>query len=350
VSRARRTLPAALLVVAAWAAPALAHTVSGEGATNFRTDLLRVEAPAGVRVDVVENGSRLELVNDTGAEVLVPGYSGEPYLRVGPDGVFVNESSPAFYLNSQRRNAVVPAGVSAEKAPSWRRESGASVARWHDHRIHWMGDQPPPLVREDPDREHLVQQWEVPFTHEGRRYLAAGELRWIPGVSRWPWVGLGVVVAALTFVAARRRLGLLVGAVLVLTAVDITHQLGIGLVRAGTLAERLGGTARSSPVLVWVGAGVVAWVLLRRPTLRREGLVGTLVLAALLGLFGGVVEWSSLSASQPVFVGAAWQVRLLTALTLGLAVGVVAAAAGRVRELEPGPEGAGEAAVEAAPA
>ncbi len=38
----------------------------------------------GVTVRVLQFGDELEVVNTTGTEVAVPGYSGEPYLRIGP--------------------------------------------------------------------------------------------------------------------------------------------------------------------------------------------------------------------------------------------------------------------------
>src|SRR4051794_19559227 len=96
---------ALLVVVGAGAAPACAHAVSGVSATNYETRLTGVDPglPPGVRVRVVESGSRLELVNRSGTEVAVAGYTGEPYLRVGPDGVFENLESPSTYINATRK-------------------------------------------------------------------------------------------------------------------------------------------------------------------------------------------------------------------------------------------------------
>ena len=46
--------------------------------------------PADVTVRVVENGSRVELRNSSDRDLVVLGYAGEPYLRIGPAGVFTN--------------------------------------------------------------------------------------------------------------------------------------------------------------------------------------------------------------------------------------------------------------------
>ena len=100
--RTSLTVLVALLWLLVTASPASAHTVSGVGATNWQTSLIGVHpAVPGLAVRVVETGSKLE-VSNTGAELVVIGYDGEPYLRVGPHGVFENLQSPATYLNCSR--------------------------------------------------------------------------------------------------------------------------------------------------------------------------------------------------------------------------------------------------------
>src|SRR5262245_19554287 len=103
----RARLAAAVLAVLALvllpASPAAAHSVGGVGATNFRTTLSALTpAVPGVGLKVIENGSKLELTNTTATEVMVAGYAGEPYARVGPIGTFLNDNSPATYLNADR--------------------------------------------------------------------------------------------------------------------------------------------------------------------------------------------------------------------------------------------------------
>src|SRR5215475_2858828 len=147
---------ACLAVVLVPATPAAAHSVGGVGATNFRTTLsaLTPSVP-GVSLTVIENGSKLELSNSTGTEVVVAGYSGEPYARVGPAGVFLNDNSPATYLNADRYSTVpVPPGVDPKAQPRWRQVSADGLFRWHDHRVHWMLTTLPPQVAADPGTQH----------------------------------------------------------------------------------------------------------------------------------------------------------------------------------------------------
>ena len=48
-------------------------------------------AVPGLRIRTVEAGARLELVNHSGREIEVLGYSGEPYLLVKPDGLSLTD-------------------------------------------------------------------------------------------------------------------------------------------------------------------------------------------------------------------------------------------------------------------
>src|ERR1700730_3048917 len=55
----------------------------------------------GLSVEVLEFADRLLLRNRTSKTVTIYGYSGEPYVRVLPDGAAEqNSRSPAVYLNT----------------------------------------------------------------------------------------------------------------------------------------------------------------------------------------------------------------------------------------------------------
>src|SRR5439155_23031452 len=132
---------AALLWLGVAAAPASAHSVSGVSATNFHTHLKSVTpAVPGLEVKVVEAGSRLQVTNHSGQEIVVLGYHDEPYLRIGPQGVFQNKLSTATYLNQTRKGKQPPASAQNAKPgeTDWQQISSEPEARWHDHRIHWM--------------------------------------------------------------------------------------------------------------------------------------------------------------------------------------------------------------------
>lgn len=133
-----RLLVVALATLAglAPAGPASAHVGGGVAGSDFDGRVTAV-APAlpGVTVRVLQFGDDLELVNSGRTEVEVPGYDAEPYLRIGPDGVWRNERSPATYINLDRHGRVtLPAGVDSHADPTWVRLSTQPQYVWDDHR------------------------------------------------------------------------------------------------------------------------------------------------------------------------------------------------------------------------
>ena len=123
----------AALVVAG---PAQAHVGGGKAGSDFDGRVLAVTpAMPGVSVRVLQFGDDVELVNASPTEVMVPGYSDEPYLRIGPDGVWRNRNSPATYINlSLDGRASLPSYADSHAAPDWQRVSTEAAYVWHDHR------------------------------------------------------------------------------------------------------------------------------------------------------------------------------------------------------------------------
>jgi len=229
--RLRRCLAAltALIGIAfATAEPAGAHGGGSEGstATNFRTTITSIVPPVdGVSLRVIDAGSRLELRVSNGAEVIVLGYQDEPYLRVGADGVFQNLRSPATYLNESRDGGdAVPPSADPAAAPEWRRVSGGTTVRWHDHRAHWMGGERPPMAAADADSVQIVNPaWNVPVRVNEESVLVTGQLAWVPPPNTAWWLAATLAAAAASLLAlllGGRYLPLaLVGSVVVLDAV-----------------------------------------------------------------------------------------------------------------------------------
>ena len=215
-------------IALAAAEPAGAHGGGSEGptATNFRTTITSiVPAVDGVTLGVIDAGSRLELHVFNSAEVIVFGYQDEPYLRVGTDGVFQNLLSPATYLNASRDGGdAVPSSVDPAAAPEWRRVSGGTTVRWHDHRAHWMGGERPPMAAAEADSAQIVNPaWSVPFTVNGEPVLVTGQLSWVPPPNTGWWLAATVAAAAGSLLAlllgGRFMPPALAGSVVVLDAV-----------------------------------------------------------------------------------------------------------------------------------
>lgn len=330
----RRASWVAVGLVLFTAPPAFAHALNGASPTNYRTRILSVDPETpGIEIKVVEAGNRLLLTNDTSNEVLVLGYAQEPYLRVGPQGVFENLRSPATYTNRSRLpTAELPAKASKDPntPPEWRKASGANNFRWHDHRVHYMGLQPPGPVKADPGNEHvIIPAWEVPLVLGQDKILVKGDLKWVPGPSSLPWLAIalvsGLVLAGLVLGAGARRPGLARGVLLttlaLLIALDVFRLAGLASNVGSSLTKAAGNNLPA--VAAWILA-VVAGVFILRDDARLGPALsaGTGALFA-LSAFGDI---KVLSSSQLATDAPLWLTRLSVAMGLGLGVGLLVVA------------------------
>ena len=311
------------------AGPARAHGASGQEASNYLVTLTSPPQPEpGLVVRLVESGSLLQLTS-TEAEVVVAGHSGEPYLRVGPDGVFTNRRSPSsVWGRSLEAPMTAPPGTDPAAEPDWVRTSDGPTARWFDSRARWTATSPPPEVVADPQQRHVVSEWTVPVTLAGAPVAVAGTVEWVPGPSALPWwllslVIVGVVAAGALFLRTASRPLATVTALCV--AVSVAHSALSAADAAGgpTAVLRAFLTGNIALLAGW-GAGVVAVVQLWRD--RPPGVYVAAFAGAVVAVLGGLLDAAAFGSSQVPVVGPAVLGRLTTALSLGLGVGLVVAA------------------------
>jgi len=146
---------------------ASAHVRSGVVAVDDRADVLVM--PPGVAVRIYASDLAVRLTAGTARSVVVLGYLGEPFIRIGARGAVVSKASP-----TARGARVV--------------EHGRSVV-WHDARVRGLA----PGVQ----RRH----WTIPLIVDGRRTHLEGEVWRLKAPSVWLWILLGlpflIVVAPL---------------------------------------------------------------------------------------------------------------------------------------------------------
>jgi hypothetical protein len=189
------------------ALPAAAHG-RGTTASNYLSRITRAPDIDGVTFAIIGGDQYLQVTNTSDTVLEVPGYEdvlvagdnggADPYLRIGPQGVEVNQASRATYLNADRfgrPGEPPPPGVGKDQPPHWVTVSSAPTYAWHDHRIHWMSPTLPPVIK-DRTEQTLISAWKVVFTHGGTTYEVQGELWWVPGPSPVPWFTLAVLLTA----------------------------------------------------------------------------------------------------------------------------------------------------------
>jgi hypothetical protein len=324
---------AGLVLVIGSAAPAEAHTITGVSPTDYRSQIIGVDPSLpGVTVRLLDLGNRVELVNRGTEDVVVLGYSGEPYLRVGPGGVFENRRSPSVALNRTSATTASPVTTLAPNAdllgpPSWHRTAGGRSVRWRDRRTRWEGSAPA-AVKAAPDQTQVVvPQWLIGLRRGAQAASVFGRITYVPGPSPAPWLGVAVVLLAATAASGLlRRWGAAMSVALaLLIAVDVVHSFGIAAATHDPVLTQVGRVVLGGIVatLGWiVGAAAIGPL----QDEREGGLVGAAVAGFLLAAFSGVGDLPTLIRSQVPYSFSASAARAAVAVTMGVGFGLALAA------------------------
>jgi hypothetical protein len=314
-------------------APAAAHGTAQTPASDYEVDVSPLDARLdGITVDIDDDGSRLVLRNGTDREVTVEGYSGEPYLRIGPDGVFRNEVSPATFWNQRESTDVAPPPeYDAEAEPRWERIAQEPVATWHDHRPHYMGAAP------EGGGAQVVKRWDVPLRLAGEdgTVVVSGLIRYLPPPSPWPYVIGAVLLAGAVVTAGRtRRWPVALAGALALTVVAAALQLAgeWGAVDASA-GSRVGEHVYVFAGIV-LGLAAIAWMVRKRST-PYDATPLALLAGVALALASGLTGLPFLAHAVIPTTLAAPLARVLVAVCLGAGVATIVVAAMRLRGPEP---------------
>ncbi|MBY3552635.1 hypothetical protein [Modestobacter lapidis] len=334
--QARRLLVVLLGVLAtlAVAGPAAAHVGGGQAGGDFDGRVRSVTPElAGVAVRVLQFGDELEVVNETTTELAVPGYSGEPYLRIGPDGVWRNTRSPATYLNLDRyASNGLPSTAAVEAEPEWQQVSTEPRYLWHDHRTHWMTQGAlPPVVAADPASPHTVIEWTVPMSYGGTPVVVAGELTWSPPPPGWLVWPVYLLLLAATAAAGwlARTPGPLAGALGLGAAASLWHA--VSTPEPPVTVSSYGGAVLSAllPALLLL---LVVAVGVRSARRGRGGLTGLMALiAGWLMLVQGLPDVDVLWSANVLATGPQLLARVAVAVLLAGGLGLIVGGAGALR-------------------
>lgn len=116
--------------------------------------------------------------NDTGKVLSVGGGSGEPFLRIGPRGVFANLRSPTYYTSGATSIMKVPRYADVSAPPRWDRISPEPTWAWLERR----GAVPAEMYEraELGDTSHPVLEWSAPYRLGGETVEVTGRVLWVP--------------------------------------------------------------------------------------------------------------------------------------------------------------------------
>ena len=101
--------------------------------------------------------------------VTVIGAQGEPFLRIGSDGVFANATSPTWMQSGRAPQTASPVSLSNDHTVRWTKMSPGSRYTWLEWRARCS----------DERRERTPMRWEIPLLIGGQTIAVKGETRWI---------------------------------------------------------------------------------------------------------------------------------------------------------------------------
>jgi hypothetical protein len=274
-------------------AGAAAHGRSQTIALDYRLVLDRATRSLhGVSVAILD-GDRSVRVSTHGVTVVVRGDLGEPMLRIGPSGVWVNRASVTAVANRL-----------TSLSHGWKRVASGHSYAWHEHRL-----APPPYG----SKVGPVARFAMPATIDGHAVTIGGTFVRYRRPTVWPWL-LGAAVFAAAIWAATRR------------GWRVTVALG-ALAGVATLASRVSFSAAAAlngrvawpQIGLWLAlGGVGSFGLIRTRGQDRvlvAGLLGCVTAVLSLGSLG--VFWHGVVLSE--FSATFTRVLIAVALIAGAA-------------------------------
>jgi hypothetical protein len=298
----RRLLLVTIGIALAAPSTAGAHLRTSRAAVDYRATVSALHAPVSVHIYRADLALGLTLRGRH--RVVVLGYLGEPFLRLGPDRVFVNASSPTAA-------GAKPAGAHPRTStPLWQLHSRRPSVIWHDARVRGL---PSGMTR---------GTWRIPLLVDGHRTQLEGTIQRVGAPAAWPWLAIGLVFAAAAGLALRRRQLLrLATATFGAVAAAAAVVSGIGFAVASTASQGTWIEGANEAAFALVGVAVMV-----RGSSDAKALAGGFL--GLVGLAAGLTKLPVLLHGIVLSALPGGVARL--AVTLAISAGAAAAVLGLV--------------------
>jgi hypothetical protein len=136
------------------------------------TFVARLTSPSrvapGVRVHLLRGRTAgFLLQNSSGAELHVDGVDGEPFLRIGPNGVDANVRSRTWRMSARASDRRPAPAAGRTSLPDWQRVAAVPRFSWIDPRA-----QAPQATGSD------AVSWSIPLRLDGQSLAVRGETVW----------------------------------------------------------------------------------------------------------------------------------------------------------------------------
>lgn len=298
---------------------------------NYDSHVLRITPPTdAITAKVVGGDGFLDLKVERGHTVDLAGYQGEPWLRIGKDGLVErNDASSATYLNETRYGSEIPDWVDKDSAtanPQWETIGHDGRYIWHDHRIHWMNKNNPPETVPGTNRAIISDRddgtWYIPIVVDGTEHEIIGEALLLDAPSPLPqWLLVIVLIGALTAVGFTLRPSasrIAAGALVVVGALS----LWAGASELSAVPAAAGGNP------IWVALPITCVVVALAGLAFRSAAaraIAVLAAAAALAVWGAL-RIPALDKALPLGSLDPTLTRFIIAAAIGTAVGAVVAA------------------------
>ena len=249
-----------LLMVCAFPNAAMAHGPVAPVATSYLGKV--THAPPGIDAKVVNGYLWLWLRVPPNQNVVILDYRGAPYVRFSRGGVYANENSEMYYLNSSPSQAP-PRGLARSTPVQWRHVSDEHEYAWHDGRI---GSLASTVIA--PGTSY-VGTWSIAALVNGRLSTISGSL-WHAANPSIVWFWPIAVLIACVLAAWRLRQPELHARLARWLAITVLIGIGIGAAGRGFYGRP---TVAAEDVIV--AGAVLAFVVssVARLLLRRAGYI-----------------------------------------------------------------------------
>lgn len=181
----RRNVRQVLLAAGIFACVTTAHGHAGGNEDVMATIDAVPAALAGIKVELHKTlGQQLVVENATDSPLEVLGIDGEPFLRIGPEGVHANVNARDWYRFYSIGGVPLPPRLAslqkdARLAPDWQIVSRQRAWGWFDTRLDTEPLKVPHRVRDSQVRT-AFKAWRIPVRLQGNRQLLTGQFQFMP--------------------------------------------------------------------------------------------------------------------------------------------------------------------------